>query len=212
MPRLLLLAAAVSSAACNAGALTPLSAAARRGDLVAMRRLLEAGADPNDRGPRGSMWPPLMHAVHEGQIEAVRLLLDYGADPDSGGPHGYTALMMAAADRDPSIVSLLLDRGAAPHRVGPGGITARGEAVTGGAGRGIDRPIGGCHPDTVRVLLDRVPELQLPGGAAGDEAQFWIRLHAGLQKMRNIAVVPATGTPPQIACGTVMAMARSQKR
>lgn len=207
MPRLLLLAAALSAAACNDGVLPPLSAAARRGDLDAMRDLLDGGADPNDAGAGGTRWPPLVHAVHKHQLEAARLLLDRGADPDAAGPRGYTALMMAAADRDASMLALLLDRGADAHRVGPGGITALSEAVTGGAATDVDGLLlGACHPATVQVLLERVPDLALPDGAAGREARFWMHLHAGLQRMRNI--VPATGAAPIVDCGTVMTAVR----
>lgn len=207
MPRLLLLAAAVSTVACNAGVLPPLSVAARRGDLASMRTLLDAGADPNEASGGGTRWPPLLHAVHNQQLEAARLLLDRGADADSAGPRGYTALMMAASAHDAGMVTLLLDYGADPHRVGPGGMTALGEAVTGGALSDVDRPLlGACNPETVRILLERAPGLTVPGGAAGHEAQFWVRLHAGLQKMRNIALVPTTGASPAVDCGTVMTM------
>ena len=130
-----------------------------------MRDLLGGGADPNDPGSGGTRWPPLLHAIHKHQLEAARLLLDYGADPNSASPNGYTALMMAASERDPAMTRLLLERGADAHRVGPAGITALSEAVTGGAITDIDRPIiGGCHPETVRVLLEHVPDVKLPAG------------------------------------------------
>ena len=87
------------------------------------------------------------------------------------------------------MVTLLLKFGADAHRVGPAGITALSEAVTGGALTDIDRPIlGGCHPDTVRAL-DRAPDTALHGGCGGSQAQFWLQLHAGFQRMRNPAVV-----------------------
>jgi ankyrin repeat protein len=207
MSRLFLLGLAFSILACNAGVIPPISVAARRGDLGAMRDLLDDGADPNDAGSGGTRWPPLLHAVHKHQLEAARLLLGYGGDPDSASPNGYTALMMAASEREPAMTRLLLDYGANAHRLGPGGITALSEAVTGGAITDIDRPVlGGCHPETVGVLLDRVPDLKLPGGLPGREAQFFMRLHAGLQKMRNLAVVPTTGEPPITDCGAIMAI------
>jgi len=42
-------------------------------------RLLDAGADPNQRGIND--WTALMMAVVETNVEAVRLLLARGADP-----------------------------------------------------------------------------------------------------------------------------------
>lgn len=212
MSRLLVAAATLSSIACNDGVLPPLSAAARRGDPAAVRDLLEAGADPDAAGTGGTRWPPLLHACHKHQLEAARVLLEYGADPDHATPNGYTALMMAASERDPAMMALLLDFGADAHRVGPGGMTALSEAVTGGAISDIDRPIGGgCHVETVQLLLDRVPDLALPRGAAGREAQFWMHLHAALQKMRNLALVPTTGAGPVTDCGTVMMMTNRER-
>lgn len=213
MPRLFLLGLAFSALACNAGVVPPLSVAARRGDLGMMRDLLDAGADPNEAGIGGTRWTPLLHAVHTHQLEAARLLLDHGADPNGASPNGYTALMMAASEREPAITRLLLDYGADARRVGPAGITALSEAITGGAITDVDRPVlGGCHPETVGVLLDRVPDLMLPGGFPGREAQFWMRLHAGLQKMRNIAVVPTTGGPPITDCGAILAMVARRRQ
>jgi ankyrin repeat protein len=196
MSRLWLLGMVFSTMACAPGAILPLGAAARRGDLELMRELLQAGADPNDAGGGSLQWPPLLHAVHTHQLDAARLLLDYGANPDGVGPNGYAALMMAAGAQDPGLVTLLIDYGADVYRVGPSGITALSEAVTGGPAE-LDRPIiAGCHPDTVRVLLSRAPDLRLPNGNVGHEAQFWMRLHAGLQKARNLAMVPTAGTAP----------------
>lgn len=52
---------------------------ARTDALDVLALLLEAGADPNQRGLND--WTPLHMAVAERRIEAVRLLLDAGADP-----------------------------------------------------------------------------------------------------------------------------------
>ena len=210
MSRCLLLGFALSAVACGgAGVLPSISIAARRGDIAWMRQLLDAGADPNEPARDGNGWPPLMHAIHKGQFEAAALLLEHGADPNGAGPAGYTALMMAAADSDSRMVRLLLDHGADPHRRGPGGMTALSQAVTGGALGDIDRPLlGGCHADTVRALLEFEPDLTLPSSAAGAEARFWAHLHAGLQKMWNVATVRTTGARPVTDCGAVLNAAR----
>jgi ankyrin repeat protein len=51
-----------------------------RDDVVeVLTRLLDAGADPNQRGLND--WTALQFAVHETNVEAVRLLLARGADP-----------------------------------------------------------------------------------------------------------------------------------
>jgi ankyrin repeat protein len=52
-----------------------------RNDVVdVIARLLDAGADPNQRGIND--WTALMMAVVETNVEAVRLLLARGADPE----------------------------------------------------------------------------------------------------------------------------------
>jgi uncharacterized protein len=54
-------------------------AAARRGNIGRIRRLLAEGADVNARGKFG--YTPLVHASYSGHAEAVRFLLDAGAIP-----------------------------------------------------------------------------------------------------------------------------------
>ena len=44
-----------------------------------LRRLLEAGADPNQRGV--NEWTPLHRAGARGDLEAIRILMAHGADP-----------------------------------------------------------------------------------------------------------------------------------
>ena len=58
----------------------PQAGSLARTDVVeVMSRLLDAGADPNQRGLND--WTALHVAVHETNVEAVRLLLARGADP-----------------------------------------------------------------------------------------------------------------------------------
>src|SRR5215813_15241125 len=57
---------------------TELHEAARRGNLDAVRRLLEHGADPNAREP-GDNTTPLHWAAAHGHVDIVRALLDAGA-------------------------------------------------------------------------------------------------------------------------------------
>jgi hypothetical protein len=157
----------------------PLSAAARAGDLAALRRELDRGADVNERDQRSTGWPPLMHAIHTRQLAAVQLLLERGADPNRGTLRGYTPLMMAAADPDAAYVRTLLAHGADPRRVGPTGETALGIALSGGALVDVDRPLlGGCHTETAKAILAHDPELTRADLGDGP----WVRWWAGLQR------------------------------
>jgi Ankyrin repeats (many copies)/Ankyrin repeats (3 copies) len=156
---------------------TPLMIAARRGHVVTMTVLIDAGADvnANDRAVNG--WTPIMHALHKQQRAAVRLLLDRGADANRASPHGQTALMMAALDNDAEIVGWLLDRGADPSARTETGGSALDVAVSGGAFVDVDRPIlGRCSTDTVRTLLAKRPDLKLQGGFGPLSARWWARV------------------------------------
>jgi bla regulator protein blaR1 len=92
--------------------------AAAGGDIGAITKLLDAGADVNAAiAGDGS---PLIGAAREGRLDAVRLLLDRGADVDKGVRGDGNALIMAARQGHLNVVSLLLDGGAGIEHVVPG--------------------------------------------------------------------------------------------
>ena len=124
--------------------------AVRSGDVVAIRRMLANGADPNVAEGVND-WTPLIHAVHKNQIGSVAALLDGHADPNRA-VNGGTPLMWAAGYGYTPIVRLLLARGADPRLRDLDGDTALDWAVTGMAD--IDRfTFFACQDDTVRALL-----------------------------------------------------------
>lgn len=160
-------------------ALTALMWAARNGALDAINALLDAGADIDRHAGRNG-WTALQHAIHAREIDAVRLLLDRGADPNASDHDGaQTPLLMASIEADPAAVKLLLAYGADPRVGGEWGDTPLTRAVSGGALADLDRGLlGGCHPATVRALLEHDPTLRLPDTPAGRRAVMWARLHA----------------------------------
>jgi ankyrin repeat protein len=117
-------AALLAVGACAQRPDTPLTEAAVRNDVAALRRILDNGHDA-DEG-RDS-WTPLIWASRSGSIEAITLLLDAGADVNLPGSTGdnwdATPLQHAILERQPAAVRLLLDRGADLNRgAGPGSL------------------------------------------------------------------------------------------
>lgn len=172
---------------------TPLARAAGSGDLAAMTKLLDHGADPNASGGHGMT--PLASAARNGRVEAIELLLARGADPHRGcGVNGWTpllhalhknqlaaaerliatcnppsaeldsALFMAAGYAQTEAVAALLKRGADPLKDFGNGANALSNAVSGAFD--IDFSYQGCatHTATVRALL-AVPDVKLQGSA-----------------------------------------------
>ena len=107
-----------------------LGEAAAAGDLGAMRRVLDGGADPNVLVPAkaadGEKYETtaLVAAAGHGQLEAAALLLDRGASPDKPSSVGFTPLMAAAYIGHAAMVGLLLERGADSKAADPEGNTA----------------------------------------------------------------------------------------
>jgi ankyrin repeat protein len=94
----------------NAVGETPLMMAALRGNLAAMSRLIERGAQVNRTG-----WTPLHYAASGPSPRAVAFLLERGATVDARAPNGTTPLMLAARYGSEDSVALLLKKGADRH-------------------------------------------------------------------------------------------------
>lgn len=86
------------------------AAAARAGDLSAVRRLLGLGLD--SRGRDGQACPALVHAAGAGHLAVVTELIDHGADLDAGTAAGVTPLVAAIIGGRDEVVEALLERGA----------------------------------------------------------------------------------------------------
>lgn len=93
--------------AANAAGETPLMMAALRGNLAAVRALLDKGVPARREG-----WSALHYAATGPSADAVQLLLERGAEIDARSPNGSTPLMMAARYGSEASVVLLLQRGA----------------------------------------------------------------------------------------------------
>ena len=98
---------------------TPLMLAAITNQFDWAQRLIERGADVNQKG-----WTPLHYAATKGHIDIMRLLIENHAYLDAESPNGTTPLMMAAHYGTPMATKLLLEEGADPRIKNQLGINA----------------------------------------------------------------------------------------
>lgn len=98
------------------GEVAALHDAASTGNVAAIRRELDAGAEIDARFDGSEGWTrgmtPLMTAIFHRQGEAARLLLERGAEINAAAADGRTPLIYAAGWGNSDMVALLLDRGA----------------------------------------------------------------------------------------------------
>ena len=100
---------------------TELSRAANDGDLPAVMRCVEAGAniEEGNRMPDGNYGqPPLTLAASTGRTAVVRYLLDHGATANL--PGFSNPLIVACWKGEHEVAKLLLERGADPNVRGQG--------------------------------------------------------------------------------------------
>ncbi len=111
------------------------------GHEVAVRALLDAGADPNALTPRGSS--PMLVAATAEDPRWLGILLDHGGDPDLKNRFGEPLLTLVVPYGRWESMLLLLDRGARIDATGPSEQTATAR-------------LGALHQfDRVDVMLDR---------------------------------------------------------
>ncbi|MBT0962716.1 ankyrin repeat domain-containing protein [Denitromonas iodatirespirans] len=140
-----------------------LARAAGAGQTEVVRKLLAAGADPDQRGEQG--FTPLGAAALRGHAPVVRLLLRHEADPDRKSADGAPPLVNAARMGHAAVVEALLDAGADPTRADRLGhhtlsmAAARGDVML------------------VRRLLDLGMEVDARDGE-GRTAFFWAGLYS----------------------------------
>ena len=104
---LMLTTATVSMAQSN------IADAAMRGDMDAVRALLDQSADVNATQGDGAT---AMHwAAYRGDMDLARLLIEAGADPSAANRNGSTPLWLASTNGDAAMIGVLLDAGADPN-------------------------------------------------------------------------------------------------
>ncbi|NOZ19484.1 MAG: ankyrin repeat domain-containing protein [Planctomycetes bacterium] len=84
--------------------------AAKAGDIAAVKRLINAGADIGQKDEYG--WTALHILTAKGAMDGVAFLVEKGADVTAKDNHGYTPLHIAAKYHQPKAAELFLSKGA----------------------------------------------------------------------------------------------------
>jgi ankyrin repeat protein len=84
--------------------------AAKVGDTVKLKQLVNQGADVNAKTDKGTT--ALMWAAYKNHIEFVKVLIDSGVDVNTKTEDGWTALMDAAIEGHAEMLKILIDAGA----------------------------------------------------------------------------------------------------
>lgn len=156
----------------------PLLAAAYRGDVATINRLVAGGTDVNLKDKNGD--DALILAADYGHGEAIKLLLEKGADAKSKNSVGGTALMAAACRGDLESVKALIEKGADVNARSQQDATALTMALKGNPeseqifrlllDKGAEVPksaileaVSGSSLSIVQQLLDRNVDLEVKG-------------------------------------------------
>ncbi|KAF6788786.1 ankyrin repeat domain-containing protein 52 [Colletotrichum sojae] len=120
---------------------TALGAACDKGNLEAVRLVMEAGAniDMVDHRRR----TPIYAASHNGHVDVIKVLLEKGADISVADNDGWTPLNAASNGGHLEVVKVLLEKGADVSVASQSGLTPLNTASYGG------------HLEVVKVLLEK---------------------------------------------------------
>lgn len=167
--------AAQTQASSGGASSSELRAAVRGNDVAEVRRLLEAGADPNELDPTGESAFLAAAARADDDPELIELLLEHGGDVRATNREGDTALLLAARQGAPAVVGALLEAESPVDHVNQLGWTALHAAIVLGDG-------SGPYVDVVQRLIDGGADVQ-----AGDTHGITPLVHA--QTAEQVEVV-----------------------
>jgi ankyrin repeat protein len=109
--------------ACHLGPSSPAASVASGNDVASMKRMLDAGLNPNAHDSAG--YTPLIAASRAGNAAMIRLLTSRGADPNlrDTAVNSWTPLLHAIHKSQPAAIAALLDAGANPNGTDTSGTT-----------------------------------------------------------------------------------------
>jgi ankyrin repeat protein/TPR repeat protein len=142
-----------------AARLRSLFEAAREGDVPAVRKLLEAGSDPNmhDDSRSGEGQTALHQAMRAKDVTVAELLIARGADVNAKAKTGYTPLHVAAGLGKLERVRLLLSKGASVDAMDTHGTPLHAAVVQGQEGIVEALLAAGANPDARVPLGEETP-------------------------------------------------------
>jgi ankyrin repeat protein len=194
-----------------------LADAARHGDTVLVKTLLESAARSELNAAARDGMTPLLWAAQANDLDIARALLRAGADASLANRYGITPLWLAAINRSPELVTLLLEHGADAGAALPHGETPLMAAARAGDAESIRLLIAaGADPNAAETKLG---ETALMWAAAEDQADAIRALVAGgadtalashplelapmnwLQIGMVSTVLPVGGWPPLLYAG-----------
>jgi N-acyl-D-amino-acid deacylase len=177
---------------------TPLIGALLHDDLAQAKRLIDAGADPNQGRFVG--FPPLLLAIVRQDVALVRLMIDKGADVQFRDRTGSTALMWAAFNEtgDASMIEALLEYGADFEALNHAGETALDWALRRGETPAVAalRRAGPSETTRVKVSVEKALALLQKSGAeftrvsrcSSCHHQFLPQMALGVARTRGLTV------------------------
>jgi ankyrin repeat protein len=159
--RLLVVVALVLSAAGFPRAAEPgdVADAAMRGDLAAVRALIQQQADVN--GPQVDGTRAIHWAVYHQDVGMAEVLIGAGADLTLANRAGATPFAMAALYGPPAMIERLLRAGAAANERGPSGETPIMLAARNG------------NPDAIKLLLASGADVDMRENLRNTTALMW---------------------------------------
>ena len=186
----------------------PLSAACRRGDTLAAKMLLDAGADPDARSDGNMIASPLYWAAESDSLGCVRLLFAAGADPN---PAHESVARHAVQSVDPvlhphhDVLEALLQAGTAPAPDALLAALERGSPQWAGQllDAGADPDARDTRPSGIQPL-DAVLSRHAPAGGVADRDSLAMRslqvlLDAGVDVNAEIGEENLYCRPPLLA-------------
>jgi ankyrin repeat protein len=138
---------------------TPLVAAAKDGDLAAVRALITKRVDVNEPSSDGST--ALLWATYQSNADMVRALLAAGAKVNSANRYGVTPLLQASRTGDAGIMSVLLKAGASVALAQPDAETPLMAASRAG------------RIDAVRLLIEAGADVNATDAYQEETALMW---------------------------------------